>query len=150
MKIKNSLVLMAFFLVAGCNTSVLGPKKDLTLTVSPKQEGNLITASVILEGNPGNIDAFGFKCKYTPHCLDYIIVDSTDCLTSGWLMLGGKENERGVITVGGINLAPAKEDGTLIKLIFTKDLPGEAIISIVDVYDDLMGAYLVTGSITVK
>jgi hypothetical protein len=102
-----------------------------------------------LSNNAGvPIDAFGLSFFYPNDKLTFQRVKNNGTLTDGWIIVDGRENTPGKITIGGFNTTAVTTSGVLLNVVFTTSAtPGPDSLRLRDFVDDIHTATTIDGAL---
>lgn len=133
------------------NTPVPPVEIELGIGTASGNVGDVITIQISIQ-NAVEVDAFGFDIIQSNNILNLVSVVSTGTLTDGFLLVDGQviDAAAGTVRVGAVGgPASATGDGTLLTVQYSAVSAGQTTLSFANILDDLQGATLGTGTVTV-
>ena len=152
---KTTIFIACIFLFCLCFTTHaqsdqldVSPPETIALTFVG--DTLVIPLNLINPAPTTSIFAFGLTLKYPAHALEYMGTDSLATLTENWLIVSGKENEPGIVKIGGFNPIPITSSGVLINVLLRCKISGRIDEKLVleDFSDDISDATTNPGTVS--
>ncbi len=118
-------------------------------SIEAKIAGDTVVVPLTLSNTAGvSVKAFGLRFFYPHDKLAFQRVEGSGTLTADWIIVDGRENTSGKITIGGFNTTAVTTSGVLLNVIFTTTVSsGPDSLRLRDFVDDISTATTIDGAL---